>query len=262
MRPALPREAATVVLLRDGPGGLESLLLQRHQRSRFAPGAFAFPGGRLEAVDSAPEAERRCRGLTASEAARILGDVAPPGRALGFWVAVLRELFEETGILLAYDAAGEPVGGELLRRRLAAYRGRCREDGRQFLTMLADQALLLATDRLAYWAHWITPEERPLRYDTRFFVAAAFPGVVAEPDGLEVVAARWLRPEAALQAAGAGALTLPFVTRAILASLAPYRAVTEVLAAARGRQVRAVRPRLVTADGVERILLPGDPGYY
>lgn len=254
--------AASVVLARDAAAGLEVLLLRRHARSRMAPGAFAFAGGRLEAEDAPPDAERLCRGLTSAQAARILRDVRPKERAIGFWMAVLRELFEETGILLAYTRNGAPfVPDAVERARLAAYRTRARRDGRAFFAVLADEALTLATDRMAYYAHWITPEERPIRYDTRFFVAAAFDGLVPEPDGVEIVAWRWLTPAVALAHHEAGELTLPFPTRRILRELAEYRAVTALLGTARRRDIRPIRPRIVLVDGEEHFLLPGDPDY-
>ena len=166
------REAASVILVRDAPVGFEVLLLQRHPNSRFSPGAYAFPGGRVEASDAAPAVEVRCRGLDRAEAARQLPDVKPPERAIGFWVAALREAFEEAGILLAYGPDARPV--ELTTLDDArAHRARCREDSARFGQLLTDLDLTLATDRVAYWAHWITPEERPIRYDTRFFVATA-----------------------------------------------------------------------------------------
>ena len=94
----MPRDAATVVLGRDAPAGVEVLLLERHRQSPMAPGAFAFPGGRVETGDAAADAERVCHGLTAAEAAAILHDVHPAERAIGFWIAALREAFEEVGL--------------------------------------------------------------------------------------------------------------------------------------------------------------------
>jgi 8-oxo-dGTP pyrophosphatase MutT (NUDIX family) len=261
--PVVARDAATVILARDGEAGVEVLLLERHRQSRMAPGAFAFPGGRVEADDAAPEWEPLCQGLAASEAAILLPDVGPPARALGFWVAALREAFEEAGILLARDPGGTPFGAEALgRERLAGYRARCRAEGRAFREMLVDHGLRLATDRMAYWAHWITPEERPVRYDTRFFVAAALPATVPDPDGIEVVAARWLAPAAALAHHVAGELTLPAVTQQILTSIRPHATADALLAAAPGREIRPIRPRIVVAEGRERILLPDDPGWF
>ena len=205
--------------------------------------------------------EARCRGLTRAEAARHLPGVEPPERAIGFWVAALREAFEEAGILLAYRLDQEPVSTASLAKARAC-RAECRQDSALFGRLLADLGLTLATDRTAYWAHWITPEERPIRYDTRFFVAPAWPGQVPEPDGVEMVAARWMRPEEALASHRDRALVLPLPTQGILTSLAEHRDAEALLQAARGREVRPVRPRIVRDAGGERVLLPHDPGWF
>lgn len=261
VRPAAPREAASVILVRDASDGVEVLLLQRHPNSRFSPGAFAFPGGRVEAADAAPGVESRCRGLGRAEAARQLPDVEPPERAIGFWVAALREAFEEAGILLAYGPDECPVDASTLEQA-RAHRARCREDSARFGPLLTALGLALATDQVAYWAHWITPEERPIRYDTRFFVGTAGRDQTPQPDGLEMVGARWTGPEEALARHRARDLVLPLPTQRILATLSEHRDVDAVLAAARGREIRPVRPRIVRDAGGERILLPNDPGWF
>ncbi|MGH7264880.1 MAG: NUDIX hydrolase [Candidatus Rokuibacteriota bacterium] len=260
--PAAAREAATVLLARDAAEGVEILLVERHLQSKMAGGAFAFPGGRLEPADAAPGAERLCRGLTVAGAAARLSDVAPPDRAIGYWVAALREAFEEVGLLLAYDPGGTPlVEDGAVQKRLADHRARCAADAAAFRAMLEAETLTLATDRMAYLAHWITPEARPVRYDTRFFVAAAFPDAAPEPDGVEAVGARWLTASGALAEQAAGRLVLPFVTRRILASVAAYPSVAALLEGVRALAVRRVMPRIVVAGGEERFLLPGDAGY-
>jgi 8-oxo-dGTP pyrophosphatase MutT (NUDIX family) len=254
------REAASVILVRDAAAGIEILLLQRHPESRFSPGAFAFPGGRLEVADSAAGIEARCRGLTRPQAAAQLADIRPAERAIGFWVAALRELFEEAGMLLAYGPDGRVADAASLGD-IGAERARCRADSAAFGRLLDERHLMLTTDQTAYWAHWITPEERPIRYDTRFFVAAA-PNQTPEPDGSEMVAARWVHPEDALARHRAREFVLPMPTQGILASMATHRDVAAVLAAARGRVVAPVRPRIVRVDGTERVLLPHDPGWF
>lgn len=259
--PVAPREAASVILARDASDGLEVLLLQRHPNSRFSPGAFAFPGGRVEGADAAPGIEARCRGLDRAEAARQLRDVRPPERAIGFWVAALREAFEEAGILLAYGQDARPVDGATLDEA-RTHRARCREDSARFGQLLVDLDLVLATDGLAYWAHWITPEERPIRYDTRFFVATADRGQVPDPDGHEMVGAQWTGPGEALVRHRARELVLPLPTQRILEALSEHRDVSALLAAARGREIRPVRPRIVRDAAGERILLPDDPGWF
>jgi 8-oxo-dGTP pyrophosphatase MutT (NUDIX family) len=260
-RPVTPREAASVILARDASDAVEVLLLQRHPNSRFSPGAFAFPGGRVEAADSAPDVVARCRGLDRAAAARQLRDVRPPERAIGFWVAALREAFEEAGILLAHHADARLLDPATLAEA-RALRARCREDSARFGQILTDLDLTLATDHVVYWAHWITPEERSIRYDTRFFIAPAGPEQAPEPDGDEMVGARWTRPSEALAHHGARELVLPLPTQRILATLAEHRDVTALMAAARGREIRPVRPRIVRDAGGERILLPDDPGWF
>lgn len=250
-----------MILTRDAPAGLEVLLLQRHPDSRFSPGAFAFPGGRVEAADAGAGIETRCRGLGRAEAARHLVDVEPAERAIGFWVAALREAFEEAGILLAYASDARPVDAVTLGD-VRGLRVRCREDSAAFGRLLADRDLVLATDHVAYWAHWITPEERPIRYDTRFFVAAAWPDQTPEPDGFEMVAARWIEPYDALARHQAGEFVLPLPTQRILASLSDHHDVRAVLAAAREREIRPIRPRIVRDGSAERILLPHEPGWF
>jgi 8-oxo-dGTP pyrophosphatase MutT (NUDIX family) len=260
---AVARDAATVLLVRDAPAGVEVLLLERHQASKMAPGAYAFPGGRVEPTDAPADAERFCRGLGREAAAATLGDVAPAERAIGFWVAALREAFEETGLLLACDAAGTPLAPDgMLVERLAVWRQRCRTDPAAFRAMLLEEGWVLATDRMTYWAHWITPEERPVRYDARFFVAEAFARVTPVPDNHEVVAFRWLTAAGALAQNAAGAITVPMVTQKILDSIAGYPTVAALLAAGPGREIRPVRPRILTSNGKERIVLPGDPEWY
>jgi 8-oxo-dGTP pyrophosphatase MutT (NUDIX family) len=260
-RPPTPQEAASIIVARDAPAGLEVLLLQRHPKSRFSPGAFAFPGGRVEAADADPAVVARCRGLGRIEAARRLRDVQPPERAAGFWVTALRELFEEAGMLLAYDPDARPVSGASLGD-VRALRTRSREDSASFARLLAERDLTLATDRVSYWAHWITPEERPIRYDTRFFVAAAWTDQVAEPDGVEMVAARWIRPDDALARHEAQELVLPLPTQRILASLSEHGGADAMVAAAGGRDIRSIRPRIVRDASGERVLLPEDPDWF
>jgi hypothetical protein len=115
---------------------------------------------------------------------------------------------------------------------------------------------------MAYFAHWITPEERPLRFDARFFLAAAPPGAEAEADGTEAVSVRWLAPTEALARHAGGEMVLPFPTRTLLAELASAPDTARLLAGAGRREVRAVRPRVIRDGARERILMPGDPGYY
>jgi len=261
--PAVPSPAATLVLLRDGPAGLETLLIQRHAGSRFAGGDHVFPGGKIEAEDLPEDGERFCRGLTAEAAAARLGSDLSPRRALGYWVGAIREAFEEVGVLLAHGPDGALLeAGALPAERLAGYRRACHADNRAFFAMLRAEGLTLATDRLVYFAHWITPEESPLRFDTRFFAAPMPAGQRPEPDGHEIVGCRWLAPAEALAAMRRKEITLRLPTMKNLELMAECGSTADALRCLAGREVRTIRPRLLTVDGKPLAVLPGDPRWY
>jgi 8-oxo-dGTP pyrophosphatase MutT (NUDIX family) len=263
MSPVVPSSAATLVLLRDQPGGVvETLLVKRHSRSRFAGGDYVFAGGKIEVNDMPADAERFCRGLGAEEAARRLGGL-PPRDALGFWVGAIREAFEEVGLLLAYRQDGTPLAFDRDdRERFAAHRAACQTSNRAFFDVLRAEGLTLATDRLVYFAHWITPEENPIRFDTRFFAAPAPGGQEPDPDGHEIVDARWLVPAEALAARERGEISLRTPTMKNLELLTDGGSAATVLAALERRQVRTIRPRVLTVDGQPVPVLPGDPRWY
>lgn len=254
---ATPLPAATVTLVRDAPRGLEVLMLQRSHSLKFMPGAYVFPGGGLDAADGAPEMGELCVGLEDEAASRALG-VEQGG--LAYWIAAIREAFEEAGILLAYDASGRIVDlNGASTERYKAHRHTL--DGRgkhaEFGRILRSEQLRLATDRLLYFGHWITPVSVPRRYDTRFFLAVAPEGQNAYHDEHETIAHRWLQPQEALDAREE--LGLRFPTIKTLEQFAQCATTAGLEKELRGKRV--VRPLLprVTPDG--RTLLPGDEGY-
>ncbi len=266
--PVKPVPAATLALLRDGADGqVETLLIQRHAGSRFAGGDFVFAGGKVEAGDLPEDVERLCVGLDGRQAAALLGDGLAPRTALAYWVGAVRETFEEVGILLAYGPDGALVRLDAeSRRRFETHRRACQADNAAFFAMLRDERLTVATDRLAYFAHWITPEESPRRFDTRFFAAVAPPDQPAEADGDEIVDVRWFTPAAALAAFRHRQISLRTPTLKnleLLQSLvAAGAAAAGVVATLRGRLVAMIRPRILTVDGVPTPVLPGDPRWY
>jgi 8-oxo-dGTP pyrophosphatase MutT (NUDIX family) len=258
--PVVPVPAATLVLLRDAGGGVETLLLQRHPKSAFAAGDFVFPGGKLHGDDNPEDAEAWCTGVTAADAARVLGlEGGANLAALGYWIGAIRETFEEAGVLLATDRDGAPARTD--HPRFAEYRWACQSDNRAFWAMLKTEGLRLTTDRLVYFAHWVTPDDLPLRFDTRFFAAPLPPGQAPSGDGREVVDLRWLSPRAALQAHAAGSLSLRFPTVKNLGLLAGAHSVADALYRLAGRTVRRVQPRVVVENGTRRAELPPDAGY-
>jgi 8-oxo-dGTP pyrophosphatase MutT (NUDIX family) len=252
-----PLPAATVTLVRDTPRGLEVLMLQRSHSLKFMPGAYVFPGGGLDAADGAPEMSALCVGLEDSAASRTLG-VESGG--LAYWVAAIREAFEEAGILLAYDSAGGIVDlNGASAERYKAHRHTLDGRGRhaEFGKILRSEGLRLATDRMHYFGHWITPVAVPRRYDTRFFLAVAPQRQEARHDENETIAHRWLRPQEALDARDQ--LGLRFPTIKTLERFASSDTTAALIADISATPVvRPLLPRM-TRDG--RTLLPGDEGY-
>lgn len=259
--PVTPSPAATLVLIRDRPsGGIECLLMQRHQKSKFAAGAFVFPGGKIEVDDNPDDAAVWCRGLDMATAARRLSLENAPRTALGYWIGAIRETFEEAGLLLAIDAEGRDV--QITAPRFDEYRRACQSDNRAFWTMLQKEGLRLATDRLVYFAHWITPEDQPMRFDTRFFAAPAPAGQEPSGDEYEMTDLRWLAPAEAVAASKRGEIMLRNPTVKNLLRFDGARSVSEALDQVRDRPVPTILPRIVVeADGTRRALLPGDRGY-
>jgi 8-oxo-dGTP pyrophosphatase MutT (NUDIX family) len=244
-----PREAATVMLVRDDPD-LQVFMLRRTLDADWVGGAYVFPGGAVDEGDRAPGVLARCHGLTDVDASTRLG-VASGG--LGYWVAGVRETFEEAGVLLARTAAGAPVDPSstvLETRRDELNRG-----GLTFEAFLEAEDLVVDAPALHYFSHWITPEGNHRRYDTRFFVAAAPDGHAYLHDDAETVASIWIRPADALAAGDRGELDLIFPTRKSLESLCRFEHAHELLAAVAG----AEPPRVVREFGGTRVVLPGDP---
>jgi 8-oxo-dGTP pyrophosphatase MutT (NUDIX family) len=258
--PVTPVPAATLVLLRSrSSGAFEVLLIRRHGASKFAAGDFVFPGGKIEASDCADDAATWCRSVDAAQAARRLDLAAAPQAALGHWVGVIRETFEEVGILLAYGPDGGPARVD--DQRYAAYRRACQADHRAFWAMLRAERLTLATDGLVYFAHWITPETQPLRFDTRFFAAAMPPGQEAVADEREITEVRWLAPREALDTNARGELPLRNPTVKNLELFAGAPSAAAALERLNGREVRTILPRVIIEGDKRLVLLPGDAGY-
>lgn len=253
----VPQPASTVTLVRDTPRGLEVLMLQRSPSLAFMPGVHVFPGGALDAADSFPEAHALCVGIDDVAASRALG---LESGGLSYWVAAIREAFEEAGILFAYDASGALVSvPEEVAERYVAHR-RALDEGRgDFASFAREEGLRLAADRLIYFGHWVTPPGGPRRYDARFFLAVAPDSQEARHDNRETIGHVWLRPQEALELREREVINLRFPTRKTLERFVECSTVAELISAATSSpEVRTLQPR-ITRDG--RYLLPGDPGY-
>jgi 8-oxo-dGTP pyrophosphatase MutT (NUDIX family) len=256
-----PRPAATVITLRDGANGYEILMLRRNLRSDFMGGAFVFPGGRVDDSDAGPAAQRRTFGLSDEEASRRL---SLERGGLAYYVACLRELFEEAGLLVTCDENGDPVhlNDEESVLRLAASRREVNAGTLDFIAMMEREGLQLDLRGLEYVAHWVTPIGPPRRFDTRFFVALAPTGQVATHDAGETIADQWIRPADALAAHARGEFEMILPTIRNLEAIAHLGTSRDVLDYAKSlRDIVRVAPRFVNRDGEIAILLPGEDGY-
>jgi 8-oxo-dGTP pyrophosphatase MutT (NUDIX family) len=257
-QPVEPRNAATVVLLRDHGDGPEVYLLRRTASMAFAAGFFVFPGGSVDARDE-DFAEEAWVGPRPSEWAQILTCDEPRARSLV--CAAVRETFEESGVLLAGTSADSVVadtsGDDWEADRLALL-----DRSLSLAEMMRRRGLVLRADLLRAWSHWITPEVEPKRFDTRFFVATMPAGQRTRDVGGEADRVAWLRPSEALAAYERGELSLLPPTLAALTDLAPCPTVAAVMSAADEREIVPVLPKLILGDDDRiKFLLPHDPDY-
>jgi 8-oxo-dGTP pyrophosphatase MutT (NUDIX family) len=239
---AEPRDAATAVILRSGEHGREVFLMRRRSSMAFAAGMFVFPGGGVQPSDYDDVAWIGPPPSTWGGRFHCA-----PALAAALVVTAVRETFEETGILFA-GADEKSVVGEVAGTELEDARQAVEAKARSFGDLLADHGLSLRADLLGAWAHWITPEFEPRRFDTRFFVATlpahqAVGGLSAEAD-----AGLWIPLADAYDSASAGKIqTLP-PTLHTLSELATLGDV-DVLEAARERQIKTIQPVIVEDDG-------------
>ena len=241
------RDAATVMLVRDTDAGVEVFMLRRSQRLVFTPGAYVFPGGfPVDVVECA--------------ASRLLG-VTSGG--LAYWVAAVRECFEEAGVLLACGADGVPLD---LDDPLTSARFRRHRDllngGRRTVVDICDaEQVRLDLGAIRYFAHWLTPVRAPRRYNTRFFLVGVPPGQRPLHDDGEAVDGFWIRPQDAITRwTGEDELIRP--TRECLEALASYARTDALLAdLTTMERVPDVQPRMGADGAGVRVLLPGDDGW-
>jgi len=253
-----PRSSSAVMLLRDRASeqGIEVFMVRRVIQSDFMPDVYVFPGGSVSADDrSAEQAEGVC-----TPVAPLAAD--PEGLTAlgtGLRAAAIRELFEEAGVLLAYTLGVMLAFNEQNMARFDAYRQAFNQHEGSLVEMAHAEQLTLATDHLGYFAHWITPEPMPKRFDTHFFLTTAPAEQQAAHDRLETSEGTWIAPAEALERYKRGAFPLVFATIHQLRDLAAFSSVKEALASTTTRPVPTNMPGVVVEDGKRRVYLPGDP---
>lgn len=212
-----PKHAAAVILLkRAEPNGFEVLLTRRSADMAGLGWVYCFPGGVLAKADCSATMLRRCHGLAAAAARKIVGAHLTPQQALGLWAAGIRQLFEEVGILFAASEAGKRLV------RIAADKSNLGDKALSFQSLLENEGLLWDASSLGYFSHWQTPAEISLRLDTRFFLAVLPQGQTFVPTSLEVAHSQWLTPDRALELFGKNQLPIVFPTFASLRTLADF----------------------------------------
>jgi 8-oxo-dGTP pyrophosphatase MutT (NUDIX family) len=250
-----PRPASTILLLRDSKiakGEIEIFMMVRHYEIDFNSGALVFPGGSVDKGDqeiiARPELYAGGEGLDAG--------------ALSFRIAAIRETFEESGILLARARESKTLVDARRAGEIEAVSRAALCEGKiSFLKVLTDNGLLLALDELVPYAHWITPEGMPKRFDTWFFLAAAPPEQAGAHDGKESTDSIWVSPREALAGGESGRFKLPFPTTRNLIRLGKQPSVKTALDDAKGRPVITVMPVMTRLNGGRQLRIPLEAGY-
>lgn len=260
--PVEVRLAATVMLVRDGGQGLETFMLKRNPKSKFVPGQFVFPGGAVDVKDQLiDEVETVSSGLDDYQASDRLG-IESGG--LAYWVAAIRECFEEAGALLArIDGEDLPLTDPEVHERFQNHRNAIYAGDLTMVDLCRIEGLSMNFHDLRYVSHWITPIGPPRRFDTRFFVARAPLAQRPAHDGGETVESCWITPREAMDLQQAGKFEMILPTIANLEPLLELDSVDEVMQWADGlKDIPEILPALVTsADGSPSVLMPGEDGY-
>jgi 8-oxo-dGTP pyrophosphatase MutT (NUDIX family) len=249
-----PRPASTILLLRESAAEkeIEVFMMVRHYEIDFNSGALVFPGGSVDKGDNEIIARSELysggEGLDAAD--------------LSFRIAAIRETFEESGILLARPRGSNSlIDAKKASEIEASHRAVLCEGKTTFLKVLADNGLVLALDELVPYAHWITPEGMPKRFDTWFFLAAAPPEQVGAHDGRESTDSIWVSPREALAGGESGRFKLPFPTTRNLIRLGKQPSVRAALDDMRGKPIVTVMPVMTKINGGRQLRIPREAGY-
>lgn len=283
--PPVPKASSTVMVVRPiaeeftsgdlAPGsGFEIFMVRRHSKSRFMPDRYVFPGGRLEEYDASPQALALLYGFDPAGESPVFRDMADKGawaaelpltrtQQAGLYIAAFRELFEESGVLLAIDkGTSQPLdlqSDQGLADRFAEYRQDMQANRLNFVEMLERENLWLAYNSLIYFSHWITPISEPYRFDARFFLAGVPLNQAAESDHFETSDGLWLTPQNALERYAAGDFSIAYPTLLHLEWLAGQPSLEAALEAARRKPVVAAMPDQLPDDETGAVFrLPPD----
>jgi 8-oxo-dGTP pyrophosphatase MutT (NUDIX family) len=250
------RPAATVILMRESLDGFEIFMVKRSTRSSFGS-LYVFPGGKIDAEDSSPAIYQHCEGLSDDQASAKLG---LPADGLAYWVACIRECFEEAGILLTNKH------DDLLKdlNMLDEYRQQLNSGDITFNDICLKHELRLRANNIVPCAHWVTPDIEPKRFDTRFFIAKVHSEQLGVHDGFELTESLWISPSEALKKFHEGEMNMIMPTIKTLTKLNEFSSRDEVFnyfQAIEDGGISAILPKFIKKDGAWVGFLPGEDGY-
>jgi 8-oxo-dGTP pyrophosphatase MutT (NUDIX family) len=249
---AIPRDASTVIVLKEAVSeGFEVFLLKRHEKSAFMGSNFVYPGGVVDKQDSDPEILSFCKGIPSEDSQKEL---------LPFIIAGIRELFEESGMLLAYDMNGLPLN-EAKNDSIHKYRNLLNKRKITLKEIVKKEGLFLALDQFHHLAHWITPEARPMRFNTHFFIARYPEGQKASADERETTEGAWMTPMKALEENLAATLVLSPPTLKTLEDISRFSNIEEVISFSKTSNKSPIVPLLISISNNWFLIFPWDPDY-
>jgi len=255
------KDAATVILIRPSKDGdWEIFLARRHQKQTFMAGAYVFPGGQLEETDNNPQLKNYIKTADVFDPCRLLQDSSLPGeKALGFFIAAIRETFEEAGILLGGKTTGNFVSfhDEKVLKRFNDYRHQLNASQITLAEIAQKEKISFFPDALIPYAHWITPEFEKKRFSTRFFLAKLPPNQTPVADAIELTESLWVTPQEALEMHREQKIILMPPTFKTIEELSAFRDIDELFSAAKTKIIYPILPQL--AGNI--LKLPHDPEY-
>ncbi|MDA8884832.1 NUDIX hydrolase [Gammaproteobacteria bacterium] len=253
--------AATVLIIRDSNNGIEVFMVERSNRPPFGD-LFVFPGGKIDQSDNDPRAQSLCKSISDKEASLLLG-IEKNG--LGYWVACVRECFEEVGILLAEKKDGSMLNlNGIEKEKYQKYRQDLLAEKISFYDICMQEELELLTENIAPFSHWITPALEVKRFDTRFFIACLPKNQTGIHDGNELVNSLWISVDEAIKKAYAGEMNMIMPTIKNLEQCVGFNSIQELLSHQQqltNEDIPPILPKFFKKDGNWVGLLPGDAGY-
>lgn len=238
--------------------------MRRHAKQRFMGKAFVYPGGQLDELDCNPSLALYANGITADIAKRRLREKNLSGeKALGLFFAAIRETFEESGVLMGGRTSGRDIDFKdaAVSRQFAEYRAMIHQQKMSLEDLAKEEKLVFWLDRLMPFAHWVTPEAEPKRFDTRFFLAPIPHGQAPAHDALEMTETMWLTPKEALNKQTAGEVLLMPPTIKTIEEMSVFSSLGDLLGYAASRSIPTILPQITTEGDRVVVKLPNDPEY-